>query len=173
MAAGPIAIPATKNFPRFPSSGPNLPLATPISTLSSPVDRDRWPGYCDSGDMDPQNGINSTAAASTLNDNFINAMSKFANGPVSTVCFRTTIVGEAQIGGNLVYLWPAFVLQLSPNHLAALTAHAAIHNLQVNDGEIKVALGPPSACGCGSATDCISVKFERDCFQNPALNLGQ
>jgi hypothetical protein len=120
------------------------------------------------GDMDAQNGVTATANASTLNDASINRHQNIANAPISNL-FKPpgTLIteSEAQLGGNIVYFRPSYVLSLSPFTGAGLLAHEALHNLGLTDNDVEAALGLTSS-DCGGGTDCISQRLQEDCF-NP------
>jgi hypothetical protein len=124
-------------------------------------------------DTDYQNGLTATAPESSLNDPAINLHPNIANEPIKDMFKVTsTSINEAvaQLGGNIVYVRSAYVVNLSPFHGAALVTHEALHNLGLTDPQVEKALGLTSAA-CGNGTDCISTKLEEDCFQPPQVQL--
>jgi len=76
----------------------------------------------------------------------------------------------SQLGGTTVDVRPAYFLAISLFHGAAVITHEALHNLGLNNQQVKPALGLTDT-QCRGATDCISVKLEQDCFQPPAAQL--
>jgi hypothetical protein len=66
----------------------------------------------------------------------------------------STSINEAvaQLGGNIVFVRSAYVVNLSPFHGAALVTHEALHNLGLTDPQVEKALGLTSAA-CGNGTD--------------------
>jgi hypothetical protein len=110
--------------------------------------------------MNYQNGLTATALVSTLNDPTITdptVLNETIGGQFNSAALQALAV----LGGNTVYFRPSYLLN---NADAGLLAHEALHNLGLNDPQVKSALGLTSA-QCGGGTDCISVKLQNDCFQ--------
>jgi len=119
-----------------------------------------------------QDGLTSTVAASTLNDPSINAKPNIANGPIENLMTGGT-VAVAQLGGNNVYLNPGYLLGLDPFSAAGLLMHESLHNLGLDDNDVKAALGLTNKQCPDGTTDCIGTKLQQDCFPPPgALLLG-
>jgi hypothetical protein len=122
-------------------------------------------------DADYEDGTTATANASTLNDPSINALPNIANGPISNL-FGGSVKAEAQLGGNMVYLAPTWILGNSIFYDAGLLAHEALHNLGLTDPQVESALGLTGGQCPNGSTDCISTKLQSDCFQPQSIILG-